>query len=137
MSTHEQLVLEINHSRQLLCLLFLIHVLAIVTLISLAIPLLAIVVAALSLTFSLSYYIKKTREVVRITKKLDNEWYIQKSDGRNFSARLAGDTYISDWLTILVFTSYENSSSTCVYLLADSVKAAVLSQLKLGLKVSG
>ena len=136
MSDNEQLILEINHSRQLLCLLFLIHGLAIVALFSLAIPLPAIVIAVLLLIFSLSYTIKKTREVVRIAALSDNEWFIQKSDGSSFTARLTGDTYISGWLTLLVFTSSENLSPTYVHLLADSVKATVLSQLKLRLKVS-
>jgi hypothetical protein len=136
MSGHEQLIIEINNSRQLLYLLFLIHGLAFVALVSLAIPLQATVVAVLLLIFSLSYTIKKTREVVRIAALSDNEWFIQKSDGSSFSAYLTGDTYISGWLTLLIFTSHENSSPTYVHLLADSVKASVLSQLKLRLKVS-
>jgi len=136
MSDNEQLIIEINHSRQLLCLLFLLHGLAFVALVSLAIPLLVTVVVVLLLIFSLSHTIKKTREVVRIAALSDNEWFIQKSDGSSFSARLTGDTYISGWLTLLIFTSYENSSPTYVHLLTDSVKATVLSQLKLRLKVS-
>ena len=136
MSDNEQLIIEINHSRQLLCLLFLLHGLAIAALASLAIPLPATVIAVLLLIFSLSYTIKKTREVVRIAALADNEWFIQKSDGSSFTARLTGDTYISGWLTLLIFTSNENSSPTYVHLLTDSVKASVLSQLKLRLKVS-
>ena len=136
MSDNEQLILEINHSQQLLCLLFLIHGLAIVALVSLALPWLATLIAVLTLGFSLSHTIKKTREVVRIAALPDNEWFIQKSDGSSFSARLTGDTYISGWLTLLNFTSHENSSPTYVHLLNDSVKASVLSQLKLRLKVS-
>ena len=136
MSDNEQLIIEINHSRQLLCLLFLLHGLAIVALVFLAIPFLATVIAVLLLIFSLSYTIKKTREVVRIAALADNEWFIQKSDGSSFTARLTGDTYISGWLTLLIFTSNENSSPTYVHLLTDSVKASVLSQLKLRLKVS-
>ena len=136
MSGHEQLIIEINHSRQLLCLLFLVHGLTIVALASLNISLLVTILGVLLLLFSLSYYIKKTREAVRITTKHDNEWFIQKSDGSSFNARLAGDSYVSEWLTLLIFTSRENTSSMCVPLLTDSVKTAVLRQLKLRLKVS-
>ena len=136
MPDNEQLIIEINNSRQLLCLLFFIHGLAIVALGSLSVPLLATVAAVLLLIFSLSHTIKKTREVVRIAALSNNEWFIQKSDGSSFSARLTGDSYISDWLTLLVFTSHENSSPTYVHLLTDSVKTSVLSQLKLRLKVS-
>ncbi len=137
MSDNEQLIIEINPSRQLLYLLFLLHGLAIVALGSLAIPLPVTFFSILAFVFNLNYYIRKTREITRIVAKSDNEWFVQKSDGSSFTACLSGKTYVSDWLTILVFSSYENSSLTYVHLLSDSVKSPVLSQLKLRLKVMG
>ncbi len=135
MSNNEQLIIEINPSRQLLCLLVLLHGFAIAALYLLDIPLLATIAAIPALVFSLNYYIKKIREVVRIIAKSDNEWLLYKSDGSSFNACLTGKTYISDWLTILVFSSYESSSLISVHLLSDSVKSSILSQLKLRLKV--
>jgi len=137
MSNNEQLIIEINPSRQLLCLLFLIHGLAIVALSSLTIPLPVTFFAILTLVFNLNYYIRKTREITCIIAKSDNEWFLQKSDGSSCTACLSGKTYVSDWLTLLVFSSDEKSSLIYVHLLSDSVKSAVLSQLKLRLKVMG
>ncbi len=137
MQNNEQLIIKINPSRQLLCLLFLIHGLAIVALSSLTIPLSVTFFAILTLVFNLNYYIRKTRDIALIVAKSDNEWFIQKSDGSSFTACLSGKTYVSDWLTLLVFSSNEDSSLTYVHLLSDSVKSAVLSQLKLRLKVMG
>lgn len=136
MSGHEQLIVDINRSSQLICLLFCFHGLAIVTLVTLSIPLTLTVIIIMLSAFSLSHYIKKTREVVRMVARPDNEWLIQTIKGTSFSASLAGSTYISDWLTLLVFSSLDRSSPTYVYLMKDSVSAPVLSQLKLGLKVS-
>ena len=74
--------------------------------------------------------------MARIIAKHDNEWFLQKSDGSGFGARLAGNSYVSEWLTLLVFKSLENSSTTYVLLLTDSVTITALRQLKLKLKVS-
>jgi hypothetical protein len=136
MSGHQQLIIDINRSPQLICLLFCFHGLAVATLTTLSIPLTLTVIIIMLSAFSLSYYIKKTHEVVRVVAQPDNEWLIQTVNGTSFSASLTGSTYISDWLTLLVFTSLDKSSPTCVYLMKDSVAAPVLSQLKLSLKVS-
>ena len=137
MSVHERLIIETNQSKQLAYLLFFTHGLAIVAVMMISIPFWLVIVAILFLALSLSHHINKTREVVRIVSQPDDEWLIQKSDGTSFNAHLAGDTYISSYLTLLVFISHENASSICVCLLSGSVKSAVLSQLKLRLKISG
>lgn len=135
MLDHRHSIIDIKRSPQLTFLLFFIHGLAVVALFFLTIPLTLTVIAILLLMFSLSCYLKKTYEVIRIVTKQNDEWLVQKTDGSVFSASLAGHTYVSDRLILLVFTVFEKRLPTCVCLMKDSLTASDFSLLKLKLKV--
>lgn len=135
MSGNKQFVIDINRSRQLFSLLFFMHGLAVVSLILLSWPFYLNVIALMLIAFSLIFYLKKSHEVVRIVAQPENQWLIQKADGSTYSASIAGNTYISDWLTLLVFLPSGKKSATYVCLMKDSVADSSLSQLKLNIKL--
>jgi hypothetical protein len=136
MSGREQLSFDINRSKQLILLLCCIHGFAIFSLVLLSLHPILVIVASSLVVFSLSYSIKKSREIICITARADNDWFIQDNNGTGFYAGLSGQTYISDWLTLLVFNSIERSSPIRICILKDSVSMNTLSQLKSHLKIS-
>lgn len=74
--------------------------------------------------------------MARVIVRSDNDWLIHKTNGDSFNANLTGNTYISNWLTMLVFRSADKSAPVYVCLMRDSVAAPVLSRLKLVMKLS-
>lgn len=136
MPVNAQLVVNIMCSQQLVCLLFGIHGLALFSLALLTLPLPLKLVIVLLLVLSLSYYVNRARDVVRIIVGADDEWFIQREKGVISRTNIIGSTYISGWLTLLVFRSLDRAALTYVCILKDSVPISVLSQLKLILKLS-
>lgn len=94
------------------------------------------IITLLLLASSLYYYIGKSRDVVRLIAQSQGEWLIQQSDGKSYRATIADNTYISNWLTLLVFTLADNKTPVYVCLFKDSVSQQVMSQLKLVLKLT-
>ena len=88
------------------------------------------------IAFSLSFYIKKILEVGCVILISDDEWNLIMQDGSKLNCSLSDRTYISNWLSLLVFTNEDQSALKYVILMRDAVSAELLSQLKLRLKVN-
>ena len=134
---NKQLVIDINHSNQLVYLLLCIYSIAAISLTLLSLPLLVTVTAIALVGFSINYYIRESQEVVRIIAQPDNEWFVEYSNGIGQGVGAIRNVYSSSWMTLLAFKSAEKTLPIYVCLLNDSVTGSVMSQLKIRLKIYG
>lgn len=98
--------------------------------------LLAKFVLCMLLVASYFYYYKKILKVSAVIKKSNDKWDLLKFDGRYCIDAVLENKYISDWIVILEFSNEnEHGGRISAYLTANSVHAAVLSELICSLNI--
>jgi len=130
------IIIKIEPSKQLLVSLLCVHALALYALLLTSASLLVTLSITVFIALSFVFYINKSQEFSGVVAEADNEWILIMKDGSKLNCSLSNRTYLSNWLSLLVFISAEQATSKYVILMNDSVSAELLSQLKLRLKVN-
>ena len=135
---NEPIIIKINNSKQLFSFLISIHVLALCSLLLTPISFSLTIIFVVLISFSLYYYLSNCRKIQCVVeaKDNDNEWILMASNGSQLNCNLSNKTYISDYVSLLVFTYQEQAGSEYVVLMRDSVATGLLSLLKLRLKIN-
>ena len=133
---NEPIIIKINNSKQLFSFLISIHVLALCSLLLTPISFSLSIIFVVLISFSLYYYLSNCRKIQCVVEVNDNEWILMASNGSQLNCNLSNKTYISDYVSLLVFTHQEQAGSKYVVLMRDSVATGLLSRLKLRLKIN-
>jgi hypothetical protein len=127
--------MEIAPSLRLITALFLVHVLSMASVMLLSIGWFEKTFLILLILISFRFYQQRLFYIRRIVKHEDNAWLLFDKDNACMHAGLTDRSYITEWLTILVFKIPQRKNKIIVYLLKDSTDPATLSKFKLLLKV--
>jgi len=136
------LQLEIRPSRILLVVLLLLHLSAIVILITLPMPAILMFVLSIVLILigahlmSLHALRSSEKAVTKIIWDANDEWLLSGSARQNVKVDLLGDSYVHPKLTILRFKEPDKMWSNSVVLLKDNIDENDFRRLRVRLNLS-